>query len=98
MLSDQFIAELGIALQAQNHVLKNLDLAISEIDAKLTEVEQKLSGGDETTNQLRDIESLMEELEASQEWIETEDFGDFDPNQILRLYRTRLGSNLPLIV
>ena len=92
MLSDQFIAELGIALQAQNHVLKNLDLAISEIDAKLTEVEQKLSGGDETTNQLRDIESLMKELEASQEWIETEDFGDFDPNQILRLYENRRQS------
>ncbi|PZV10908.1 MAG: hypothetical protein DCF22_15615 [Leptolyngbya sp.] len=92
MLSDQFIAELGIALQAQNHVLKNLDLAVSEIDAKLTEAEQKLSDVDETTNQLRDLESLMEALEASQEWIETEDFGDFDPNQILRLYENRQQS------
>lgn len=92
MLSDQFIVDLGIALQAQNHALRELELAASEIDTKLTEVEQKLSDAGAMTEQLQELMSLMDELEASQEWIETEDFGDFDPDQISRLYENRQQS------
>ena len=92
MLSDKVIVELGIALQAQNRVLQELKLAASEIDTKLTEVEQKLSDAGGMTEQLQELISLMDELEASQEWIETEDFGDFDPNQILSLYENRQQS------
>lgn len=92
MLSEQFIAELGIVLQAQNHILRQLKSATSEIDFKLTEVEQKLSNVDVMTDQLRELASLMDELEASQEWIESEDFADFDPDQILRLYESRQRS------
>jgi len=89
MLSDKFIVELGIALQAQNCVLQELKLAVSEIDASLAESAQELSSVSETTNQLRELEALMEELEANQKWIEEEDFGDFNPDQILRLYENR---------
>jgi hypothetical protein len=92
MLSDKVIVELGIALQAQNRVLQELKLAASEIDASLAESAQKLSSVSETTHQLRELEALMEELEADQDWIEQEDFGDFDPNQILSLYENRQQS------
>jgi len=92
MLSDKAIVELGIALQAQNRVLRELELAVSEIDVSLTESAQKLSSVSETTHQLRELEALMDELEADQDWIEEEDFGDFDLNQILSLYENRQQS------
>lgn len=92
MLSDKAIVELGIALQTQNCVLQELKLAVSEIDASLAESAQKLSSVSETTHQLRELEALMDELEADQDWIEEEDFGDFDPNQILSLYENRQQS------
>ncbi len=92
MLSDEFITELGIALQAQNHILQEIELAVSEIDASLIESAQKLSSVSETTNQLRELEALMDELEAEQEWLEEEDFGNFNPDQILSLYENRQQS------
>ncbi len=92
MLSDKFITELGIALQAQNHVLQQIELAVAEIDTSLTESAQKLSSVSETTHQLRELEALMDELEADQEWLEEEDFGNFDPDQILSLYENRQQS------
>lgn len=92
MLSDKLIVDLGIALQAQNRLLQEIELAVSEIDASLTKSAQELSSVDETTHQLRELEALMDELEADQEWIEEEDFGDFDPDQILSLYENRQQS------
>ena len=62
------------------------------IDASLAASVQKLSGVSETTHQLRELEALMDELEASQGWIAEEDFGDFDPNQISSLYENRQQS------
>ena len=92
MLSDKTIMEIGIALQAQNRVLRELELAVSEIDDSLTASAQNLSSVSETTHQLRELEALMKELEADQDWIEEEDFGDFDSNQILSLYENRQQS------
>ena len=92
MLSDEFITELGIALQAQNHVLKELEAAVSEVDNSLTKSAQKLSNVNETTSRLRELEALMNELETDQEWLDEEDFGDFDPNQVLSPYESRQQS------
>lgn len=92
MLPDQFIAELGIAIQAQNHILKEIEQAVAELDTSLTKSTQKLANVSETTQQLRNLEALMDELEADQEWLEEEDFGDFDPDQILALYQNRQQS------
>lgn len=86
MISDKDVLEIGIALQAQNFVLQKLQLAVSEIDGSLTKSSQELSSVGDITHQLRELEALMDELEADQSWIEEEDFGDFDPNQILSLY------------
>jgi hypothetical protein len=92
MLSDQFIAELGIAFQAQNQLLKELQETVSEIDLKLIEVEQKLSNVDEMATQLRELDILLNDLEAFQELIEVDDFCDFKPEQILSLYENRQQS------
>jgi hypothetical protein len=92
MLSDQLIAELSIALQAQNRVLQELKLAVSELDTSFAESSRKLSSVSKTTHQLGQLEALIDELEADQNWIEKEDFGDFDPNQILSLYENRQKS------
>jgi uncharacterized coiled-coil protein SlyX len=53
MLSDQSIMEIGIALQAQNHAIKEIELAVSEVDVSLTKSAQKLSTFTDTTHQLR---------------------------------------------
>jgi hypothetical protein len=92
MLSDQLIAELGIAFQAQNQLLRELEETVSEIDLKLIEVEQKLSSVDDMATQLRELDVLMNDLEDSQEWVKAEDFCDFDPDQILKLYEIRQQS------
>lgn len=92
MLSDQLIIELGIVLQAQNHILEELEIATSEIDESLTRSAQKLSDVHQTTHDLRELEALMDELESDQYWIQEEDFGDFDANQILSLYDNRQQS------
>lgn len=92
MLSDRFISELGIALQAQNHLLRELELSISEIDSSLKESAQKLSTVDETAQQIKELEAILDELEADQEWLEEEDFGDFDAEEIYSLYNNRQKS------
>lgn len=92
MLSNKFIVELGIALQTQNHILSQVDSAASDIESKLTEVEQKLSSSGSMSEQLRELESLMDDLEASQELVELKDFGDFNPDRILHLYESRQKS------
>lgn len=92
MISDQFLADLGIALQAQNYALKEIGSATLEVASSLTDSEQKLSTVRETTSQIKELEALMDELEAGQDWIEVEDFGDFDAEQIFNLYENRQQS------
>ena len=41
MLPEEFIIEIGIALQAQNRVLQELKLAVSELDTSLAASAQK---------------------------------------------------------
>ncbi|MEP1080348.1 hypothetical protein NDI52_33875 [Leptolyngbya sp. PL-A3] len=89
MLSEKFIVELGIALQAQNHLLRKLASATSEIGSKLTNIEQKLSDTGVASEQLQALEKLMSDLEASQDWLEVEDFENFNVDQILGLYKQR---------
>jgi hypothetical protein len=92
MLSDQLILDLGIALQAQNHILKEIELSILEIDNSLKQSTAKLSTVAETSQQLIELELLMDDLEADQAWLEEEDFCDFNPDQILSLYQHRQQS------
>ena len=82
MLSDQFIAELRAVLQAQNHILRQLDVAVSDVEAKLADVAAQ-------TQQLRELELIMAELEASVESLDEDDLSDFDPDEIPRLYERR---------
>ena len=92
MFSDLFITELGIALQAQNHLLEKIELAVSEIDQSLKESTRKLSTVKDTANQIKELQAIMDELEADVEWFEEEDFEDFKPEQILSLYENRQKS------
>lgn len=92
MLADQDIIEIGISLQAQNRLLQDLDLAVSEVDQSLKASAQSLSTCHDSTHQLRELQALMDELEADQNWIEEEDFGNFQPEQILDLYKKRQES------
>lgn len=89
MLSDQFIAEFGIVLQAQNHLLEELKIALSEVETSLDNSAQKLSVVSENTTNLKELEALMAELEADEEWLEEEDFDEFNPDEILKLYQNR---------
>lgn len=89
MLSDQFVTELGIAIQAQNHTLNQLKAATTEVDEVISEAESKFSAVGDLSLQLQELDSLMSELEDSLDWLEEQDFGDFDPEAIQNLYENR---------
>jgi hypothetical protein len=85
MFSDSFVIELRAVFQAQNYLLRQIEDAISELEEKFSDV-------DEQTRQIRELEKLMAELEASADWLEKEDFADFDADEIVQLYENRQKS------
>ncbi|MGK7944250.1 MAG: hypothetical protein AB4058_07260 [Microcystaceae cyanobacterium] len=85
MLSDSFIIELKSVLQTQNSLLQ-------QIEDELLELEEKLSDVDEQTQQLQALEKMMAELEASIDYLEADDFEDFDITQISKLYENHQQS------
>lgn len=89
MLSDQFIAELGIVLQAHNHLLEELKATLSEVESSLDDSADKLSSVGDTTQKLRELEALIAELEADEDWLEEDDFEGLDLDQVLQLYQNR---------
>ncbi len=89
MLSEQFISELGIVLQAHNHLLEELQKTLSDVELSLNQSAQKLSKTRENTSKLQELEALMAELEAEEEWLEEEDFEDFDPDEFLQIYQNQ---------
>lgn len=82
MISEQLVVELRAVLQVQNHILHQLDTAVSDAEEKLADVSEQ-------TKQIRELEQLMAELEESEDWLEGDDFGDFNPDEILQLYERR---------
>lgn len=85
MISELLAVELRAVLQAQNHILCQLDPAV--LDAA-----EKLANISEQTEQIRELEQLMAELEESADWLEEDDFSDFDPDAILCLYERRCSA------
>lgn len=81
MISERLVIELRAVLQAQSHILRQLDATVSDAEEKLADSEQ--------TEQIRELEQLMAELEESADWLEGDDFSDFDPDTILHLYERR---------
>ncbi|MGK7890414.1 MAG: hypothetical protein AB4042_13845 [Leptolyngbyaceae cyanobacterium] len=92
MVTEQFLIEIGTVVQTQNHLLNQLKAATGELNVALTDAEQKLANTGEMNAQIQELERLMAELEADQEWVETGDVGDFDPDQVLSLYQNRQQS------
>jgi len=82
MLSDVQAAELRAVFQAQHDILKNLNSTLSEI-------EELLSDAQAQTDQIRELERIMAELEAAEEFLEPEDFDGFDADAILRIYESK---------
>jgi hypothetical protein len=89
MLTAQLVVELRIVLNAQNNILRDIKEAVSEMETTLVNVETSLTSCDIDSKQIRQLEALMDELEFSQGLLKQEDFGDFDSDQILRLYENR---------
>lgn len=79
MFSDSFVIELRAVLQAQNLLLRQIDNALSELEEKFSDV-------DEQTRQLQELEKMMAEIEVSIDYLEADDFEDFDADQIIQLY------------
>lgn len=92
MLSDLFISELSIVIRAQFHILQGIDPSIADLKNSLRTSELKLINQNDLTSQLNELESLMAELEADQDLIEIDDFGDFEPEKIKSLYTFRQQS------
>lgn len=82
MISERLVIELRAVLQAQNHILHQLNAAVSDAEEKLADVS-------EHTEQIRELEQLMTELEESADWLKEDDFSDFDPDELLQLYQRR---------
>jgi hypothetical protein len=93
MLSEQFVAELKAVFQTQNYLLKQLDITLLDVELKLGNVTEQ-------TSQIQQLEQLMAELETSANWLEAEDFNEFDEGEIFQLYDHRqeaLSSHLTQI-
>lgn len=82
MISDRFVAELRSVLQTQHHILHKLDLTITDIEVKLADVSQQ-------AQDIQELEKMMAELEASIDFLDADDFNDFDADDILQLYDRR---------
>jgi hypothetical protein len=87
MLPNQFLMELGIALQAQNNAIREIQSAVAEVNSSFAKSARTFSSVSNTSRQLKELEALMDELEANREWIEECDFGDFHSSQVLQLYK-----------
>ena len=92
MLSDSSISELSIAIRAQFHILKGIDLNIATIKNSLQTSELKLIEQNDVTSQLIELQNLLAELEEDQDLLEIDDFGDFEPEKIKSLYDLRQQS------
>lgn len=102
MLSNQFLAELQIVLNAQNDIINQIKIVIDEQQLKLKNIESKLSNVDRVSEQISQLEIMMndfelslEDLEDSIDYLEEEDFENFEefnPDEILKLYENRQAS------
>lgn len=82
MLSERFIAELRAAIQTQNHILQQLDVSVSDVELKLANIAEQ-------SQQIKELESIMAELEASVNLLHEDDLSDFNADGILQLYNRR---------
>lgn len=82
MMSDRFTAELRAVLQAQHHILQQLDTAVSKMEYQFSDVSEQ-------AEQLRELEQLMAELEDSVDFLEAEDLSDFNPDEIAQIYEEK---------
>jgi hypothetical protein len=82
MLSDQFIAELRAVIQTQNHLLRKLETTVSDLEVKFADVSSQ-------TEQIRELEKMMAEIETSVDFLEEDDLSDFQPDRVLQLYNNR---------
>ncbi|MFB2969046.1 hypothetical protein ACE1CD_08740 [Aerosakkonema sp. BLCC-F183] len=91
MISDRFVAELRSVLQAQHHILHKLDVTVTDIEEKLADVSQQ-------SQDIQELEKMMAELEASIDFLDADDFSDFNADEILQLYdRRRAAVNRELV-
>jgi len=67
---------------AQNYILGQLENTVSDIESKLTDVADQAV-------QIRELELLMAEIEASVDLLDEDDVKDFDPDEIFQLYENR---------
>ncbi|MFW6359685.1 MAG: hypothetical protein ACOC0N_10810 [Chroococcales cyanobacterium] len=79
MISDRLVVELRAILQAQNQILNQLESAVSDVERKLANVSEQ-------TQQIQELEQLMNELLNDVEWLEADDVNDFDPDDITKIY------------
>jgi hypothetical protein len=79
MLSDAMIADLRSVLQAQNHILRQIEQSLSSLETTVAS----------QSADIRELQKLMDEIEASADLLEADDLADFDPDEIPRLYEAR---------
>jgi hypothetical protein len=69
-------------LQVQTELLRRIERATDEIESNFAK--NRISQGE-----IDELEAIIEELEASSEFLLAEDLNDFDPDSIPRLYERR---------
>jgi len=79
MLSDAMIADLRSILQAQNHILRQIEQSLSSLETTVAS----------QSADIRELQKLMDEIEASADLLEADDLADFDPDEIPHLYEAR---------
>ncbi len=82
MLTDEQISELNTVLRVQHALLHDLEHAAAVIAKPLSDAEGQ-------TAEVRELGSLIAQLEEQSELLRAEDFGDYDPSEITAIYDER---------
>ena len=79
MLSDTMIADLRPVIQAQHHILCQIEQATASLQSTIAE----------QSADIQELQELMDEIEALSDLLDEDDLADFDPEEIPRIYEAR---------
>ncbi len=85
MASDALDAEFRTALHVQRDLLRRVRDSVDD-------VEERFASTEDTSEKLRELEELMDEIEAGADNLRPGDLADYDPGEIDRIYERNQAS------
>jgi hypothetical protein len=84
MNSFDSIRKAKIVINAQNSILKKLSLKVDKVSDILVEVDQR-------QNEIKELEKIMDEIEANQEYLDYENIESWNEKELTMLYQHKIN-------